>query len=169
MKIALLSDIHDNVWNLEKALSNPTLQSAEALIFCGDLCAPFVVHQLGQGFSNPVHMVLGNNDGDVAAIIGNAANYAHVLLHGEYFRGELGGRTIAMNHYPEKARDLAELGIYDIVCYGHNHTLAQEKIGPTLLLNPGPIMGYHGGRREDVPATFMIFDTNTLHIEVVSL
>ncbi len=169
MKIALLSDIHDNVWNLDKALKNPALQAAEALLFCGDLCAPFVVHLLGEGFEKPIHMVLGNNDGDVAAIIKNTSQHSQIQLHGEYYRGEIGGRTIAMNHYPEKARKLAELGIYDIVCYGHNHTLAEEKTGPTLLLNPGPIMGYHGGRREDVPATFMLIDMDNLQTEVYSV
>ena len=67
------------------------------------------------------------------------------------------------------ALELAKLGIYDFVCYGHNHTLEQEKMGPTLLLNPGPIMGYHGGRREDIPATFMVLDTDNLQTEVFSV
>ena len=86
-------------------------------------------------------------------------------LHGEYFRGEFNGRTVAMNHYPDKARKLAELGIYDIVCYGHNHTLSEEKLGSCLLLNPGPVMGFHGGRLEDIPATFLTLDTQSLQTQ----
>lgn len=166
MKLAILSDIHDHVWNLKKALDRPVLKEADALLFCGDLCAPFVIHLLGRGFPRPIHMVLGNNDGDVAAITANLSKYPHMQLHGEYFREELDGKTIAMNHYPDKARKLAELGIYDIVCYGHNHTLAEEKVGPCLLLNPGPIMGFHGGRLEEVPPTFLIIDTRTLGVAV---
>jgi len=169
MKIAILSDIHDHVWNLKKALHTEALQETEALLFCGDLCAPFVIHLLGEGYAKPIHLVLGNNDGDVAAIIRNVAQYPHMQLHGEYYRGELGEKTIAMNHYPDKARELAEAGIYNIVCYGHNHTLNEEKAGPALLLNPGPIMGYHGGRREDVPATFMVLHTENMQTEVYSV
>ena len=169
MKLAVLSDIHDHVWNLKKALAKPELQHADALLFCGDLCAPFIIHLLGQAYTKPIHLVLGNNDGDVAAITTNLSKYPHMQLHGEYFRGELGGKTIAMNHYPDKARNLAELGIYDIVCYGHNHTLHEEKIGATLLLNPGPIMGYHGGRLEDLPPTFIVADTEQMQAEVFNL
>ncbi len=169
MKIALLSDIHDHVWNLKKALNTVALQRTDTLLFCGDLCAPFVIHLLGEGYTKPIHMVLGNNDGDVAALINNAAQYPQIQLHGEYYRGELGGKTIAMNHYPDKARKLAEQGNYDIVCYGHNHTLNEERTGSTLLLNPGPVMGYHGGRREEVPATFMVLETKALQTRVHTL
>ena len=169
MKIAILSDIHDNVWNLEKALSRTELQDTQAMLFCGDLCAPFIVKLIGQGYSQAVHMVLGNNDGDVAAIMANATNFTNIHIHGEYFRGEIGGKTIAINHYPDKSRILAEMGGYDVVCYGHNHTLAEETVGNTLLINPGAIMGFHGGRLEDITPTFLILDTEQLKTEVISI
>ena len=169
MKIAVLSDIHDNVWNLKKVLALDALQRTKTMLFCGDLCAPFIIHLLGRSYSHPIHMVLGNNDGDVAAIISNASQYKHLHIHGEYFRGELDGKIIGMNHYPDKARILAENGGYEVVCYGHNHTLAEEKVGNTLLINPGTIMGFHGGRLEDIKATFLVLDTDTLETEVISI
>ncbi|MGI9546315.1 MAG: YfcE family phosphodiesterase [Flavobacteriaceae bacterium] len=169
MKISILSDIHDNIWNLKKALSIKELQDTEAMLFCGDLCAPFIIKLLGQGYSKPIHIVLGNNDGDVAAIIANATNFPNVHLHGEYFRGEFGGLTIAMNHYPDNARKLAENGSYDVVCYGHNHTLAEEKVGNTLLINPGPVMGFHGGKLADIPATFLTLNTESLMTKVLQI
>ena len=169
MKIAILSDIHDNVWNLASALSKPELKRTGAMLFCGDLCAPFIVKLLGQSYDQPIHMVLGNNDGDVNAIISNAKNFEHIHIHGEYFRGELDGRIIGMNHYPEKARMLAEYGGYDVICYGHNHTQAEEQLGETLLINPGAIMGFHGGRLEDIKPTFMILDTESMITELISV
>ena len=169
MKLAILSDIHDNVWNLKKALGNADLQNTDALLFCGDLCAPFIVKLLGIGYSKPIHIVLGNNDGDVAAIISNANSFSNVQIHGEYFRGEFDGKTFAVNHYPDKARKLAENGAYDVICYGHNHTLAEEKVENSLLLNPGAIMGFHGGSLEDIVPTFLIFDTETMQAEVINI
>ena len=169
MKLAILSDIHDNVWNLKKALAMNELQETEAMLFCGDLCAPFIVKLLGMGYSKPIHMVLGNNDGDVTAIISNAAAFSNIQIHGEYFRGEFGGKTLAANHYPDKARKLAENSGYDVVCYGHNHTLAQEHVGNTLLLNPGAIMGFHGGSLEDIKPTFLVFDTVDMQVEVFNV
>jgi len=169
MKIGILSDIHDHVWNLKKALGTDELQNTDTMLFCGDLCAPFIIKLLGQGYDKPIHLVLGNNDGDVAAIMANAANFPHIHIHGEYFRGEFEGKTFAMNHYPEKARKLSEHGGYDVVCYGHNHTLAEEKSGNTLLINPGTIMGFHGGKLEDLPATFMTLDCTSLKTIVFTL
>ena len=162
MKLAILSDIHDHVWNLKKTLAMPELQQTDALLFCGDLCAPFIIHLLGKTYTNPIHLVLGNNDGDLAAITSNMKQYPHMHLHGEYFRGKFDGKTVAMNHYPDKALKLAELGIYDMVFYGHNHSLKVEKIGTTLMINPGPVMGFHGGRLEDIPATFITLDTQSM-------
>ncbi len=40
MKLAILSDTHDNVWALRVALTH--LSRAEAVIHCGDLCSPFM-------------------------------------------------------------------------------------------------------------------------------
>ena len=83
MIIAVLSDAHDNIWNLADALEQARAAGAEVLIFCGDFCAPFTLTQIGQGFSGPVHCVLGNNDGDPRLLLQNAQAVAlfggHVL------------------------------------------------------------------------------------------
>ena len=170
MKIAILSDIHDHVWNLKKALNVPELQATEAMLCCGDLCAPFIIKLLGQGYTNPIHLVFGNNDGDVNAINATAEHFPNIQIHGETFQGELGGRRIAMNHYPDIAKVLAEQGNHEVVCYGHNHTLVSNVwTDSTLLINPGPIMGYHGGQLKDIPATFLILETDTLQTNVYTL
>jgi len=54
MRIAVLSDIHDNIWTLEKLLAS---LEADALIFCGAFCAPFTLAQIAEGFGGPVHVV----------------------------------------------------------------------------------------------------------------
>ncbi|MEO1010878.1 MAG: YfcE family phosphodiesterase [Bacteroidota bacterium] len=170
MKIAIISDIHDHVQNLKKALALPQLQNTEALLCCGDLCSPFMIRLLAQGYPQPIHTVLGNNDGDVASFIQVSKSFLHFQIHGEFFRGDLGGISIAANHYPEKAKALAQNGGYDVVCYGHNHTLAHDEIiGNTLYMNPGAIMGFHGGHLTEIPATFLILDTITLEVEVHSI
>lgn len=167
MKIAIISDIHDHINNLQKALALPRLQATEALLCCGDLCSPFILKLLGGTYSKSMHIVLGNNDGDVAALINVSKKHPNLNIHGEYFRGELGGKSFAMNHYPDKARILAEHGGFDVVCYGHNHQLvAHEILNDTLFINPGTVMGFHGGSLKTVPATFLILDTKTLETQV---
>jgi len=162
MRIAILSDIHDNVWKLDAALN--AVSQADTLLCCGDLCSPFVVHQLGRGFSRPIHIVFGNNDGDLYRITSNARYYDHVHLHGELFRGEFEGKRFAMNHYDTIARTLAASGEFDVVCYGHNHVFDIARVGETLAINPGAIMGATfapDGTRTAVSSTFVIYETLT--------
>jgi len=161
MRIAVLSDIHDNIWQLDRVLKR--VQGADALIFCGDFCAPFTLTQLAQGFAGPVHVVWGNNDGDKWLLTRNASAAGNVTLHGELAELELDGRRIAANHYPHIARQLAESGNYDVVMYGHDHTAHLEQIGKTLLLNPGEVMGRFG------KSTFAWYDTVTGQAEIVAV
>ena len=63
MKIAVLSDIHDNIWNLEKVLKQLKKLKPKAIIFCGDMCAPFTAALLGKA-SVPIYACLGNVDED---------------------------------------------------------------------------------------------------------
>ena len=144
MIIAVMSDVHDNVWNLADALKKIGAAGASSLLFCGDFCAPFTLAQIGQDFSGEVHCVFGNNDGDPRLLMRNAAAAGNVTIHGQYAELELGGRRIAVNHYPEIARRVAEAGQFDLVCYGHDHRAHVELVGGTVLANPGEVMGRFG-------------------------
>jgi hypothetical protein len=160
MKVGILSDIHDNIWKLAGALAG--LQEAEVLICCGDLCSPFIIGLLAEGFRDrPIHIVFGNNDADLFRITNNAKKYAHVHLHGEFFQGELGGKSFAVNHFDNLAQPIASSGQYDVVCYGHNHIYKIEPVGCTLTINPGAIMGYDPVRKKDIRSTFVLYDTET--------
>jgi uncharacterized protein len=103
MKIAILSDTHDNIWKLDDALG--MMGEAEALIHCGDLCSPFVIKHLGKGLAGGLFTLCGgNNDGDQFLISRVAAGYPSVKLHGQFAELTLDGVRIAVNHYPEIAR-----------------------------------------------------------------
>lgn len=161
MKIAVLSDTHDNIWKLEQAM--PHLAAAEAVIHCGDLIAPFMIKRLSSGISQPVHVVWGNNDGDKRLLTRFADQAGNITIHGDFARLELDGKLVAVNHYPEIARPLAASGQYDMVCYGHDHTAHEEWVGKTLLLNPGEVMGMNGN------STLALVDTETMAVEWVNL
>jgi putative phosphoesterase len=154
MRIAILSDIHDNIWKLAAALER--LDGADALICCGDLCSPFVMKQLGEGYAGPIHVVFGNNDGDLFRISQIARNFDQVTLHGEFADLELAGKRIAVNHFDAIARAIAASGVYDVVCYGHNHQYEVVRENGTLKINPGEIMGGLSG-----VSTFVLYDTET--------
>lgn len=143
-KIAILSDIHDHLHHLSPVLADVREQGPEALLVCGDLCAPFVVAELAKGFSGPIHIVEGNNDGDGRLIRQVAGDFSHVTLHGIYAELEIGGAKLAMIHYPEPARRIAQSGEFVLVAYGHDHKAYEEKSAWGWLVNPGEVMGRFG-------------------------
>ena len=162
MHIAVLSDIHDQVWNLAVALRS--VDSCDVLICCGDLCSPFVLDQLARGFAKPIHIVFGNNDADLYRITSKVAKYPHVRLRGEFFEEDFDGRRIAVNHFDNIARAIAAAGAHDAVFYGHNHVFdIRMYAGKTLALNPGSVMGAQfdaEANRTDVAPSWAICDTS---------
>ncbi len=162
MRIAIISDIHDNLPMLRKALQR--CRETDVLICCGDLCSPFVAKELGQGFARPTHIVFGNNDGDRFRIAATAANFPHVRLYGEYAELELDGKTFSVNHFDGIGRAIAKGEKYDVVCFGHNHRFEIVPSGRTLVINPGEIFGGLTGS-----STFVIFDTASGKAERVDL
>ena len=161
MRIAILSDAHDNIWKLDVVLEQ--LKDAEALLFCGDLCAPFTLAAIAEGFDGPVHVVFGNNDGDQWLLTRNANRADNVSLHGVFASLELGGRRIAMTHYPAIAVGIAASGLYDLVCYGHDHDRKIERVGNCLKVNPGEVMGRFG------VSSYALYDTETGQAEIREL
>jgi putative phosphoesterase len=164
MQILVFSDIHDNVWALQTILQSPQAAKADAIICCGDLCSPFIIDLLSV-FKKPVHIVLGNNDCDVAAMTGKLPKYPCIKIYGEYYRDELGNKNFAVNHYPDKAQKLLQLQAYDVVCYGHDHSIFAKQEGKTLLLNPGAVMGFNAMKLQDIDSSFMLYNTINNSVE----
>jgi uncharacterized protein len=168
MNIAVLSDIHDNIWNLSKAIEIVASQKCEAIIFCGDFCAPFVAPYLVET-KLPIYACFGNNDQDQLSIyeVANSDKFKLWAVGKEFAEIELAGQKIAFCHYPKLGALLAKTGDYQAVFHGHTHQAYQEKVGSTLLANPGAVCGLVHGRPG--PATFGIYDTSTTSFTHLSL
>jgi putative phosphoesterase len=164
MLIGVLSDIHDNLGNLHKALAIFEDRGVQALIFCGDFCSPIPPRVMAGEFKGDVHCVFGNGDGDRFAML-NAANtqYPNLKLHGEYAELEFEGVKVAVTHYPFYARALARTGDYQAVFSGHTHETRQERIGGCLWVNPGEILGWKG------KASCAVYDTAANAVEIVGI
>ncbi|MBU0728384.1 MAG: YfcE family phosphodiesterase [Proteobacteria bacterium] len=144
MKIAILSDTHDHILNLRAAVTFCNSYGVRMIIHCGDLISPFMLDELAR-FGGAVHLIYGNNAGDQHLISSwCGVRFPSVTHHGVLGAVEAGGRKIAFTHYPEMARGLASQGMFDAVCCGHNHRYHVEKIGKTLLINPGELLGKDG-------------------------
>lgn len=159
MKIGIISDSHDNLENLNKALTILN-NKTQVLIHCGDFCAPFIMAELAK-FKGDVHCVFGNTDDRFTTP--KMAQKNGINFHGDIAKLEINGKKILVNHYPDIARAFAFTGEYDAVFYGHNHTAKKENIKNTLLLNPGEIMGKEG------KPSLAIYDTELNEAQIITL
>ena len=156
MKIGVISDSHDNLGNLNKAIDILEKEKVKVLIHCGDFCAPFMIKELAK-FKGDVHCVFGNIDDRYSST--KFAIEKGVNLYGDYAEIEIDAKKIAIVHSPFFAEALVLSNKYDVVFYGHDHEKREEKRGKTLLVNPGTLGGvFH-------TASFAIYDTEKNKIE----
>ena len=138
MKIGIISDSHDRIDNLNKALEIFIKNKVSEIIHCGDFCAPFMIQEMAK-FKGKIHCIFGNINDEYTSTkfaIENGVN-----LYGDFAELEIDRKKIAVVHFPQIARSLALSGKYDAVFYGHDHIKNFEKVNNTFLVNPGELMG----------------------------
>jgi len=160
MKIAIISDSHDNIIYIERFLTWAEKQEIDAIIHCGDIAAPSVVKELFSKFGGDVHLVHGNVS-DRETLEKVCSMLDNVTLHGDEGFFKLDGKKIAFCHYPDQAKELAETGKYQLVFYGHTHKPWMETLkNKCQLINPGTLGGLFQ------LATFAVYNTETGTLEL---
>lgn len=155
MQIAIISDSHDNLPNIDKAINWINNNKIEMIIHCGDLAAPSIIKkEFGPKFKGEFHFINGNvSDRELNQEI--AKQFKNVTYHGDKGELNIDGKKFAFVHFPWEAEKLGESGKYDLVFYGHDHKPWEKTIGKTKLLNPGTLAGMFN------KATFAVYDTKT--------
>ena len=117
MKLGILSDTH----GLLRQEVLDRLAGCDAILHGGDINNQGILDTLAS--VAPVYAVRGNNDREWAASLPEALAL------------ELGGVRLYMTH---KKKDLPDgLDGYDLVVVGHSHRYELQRLGDTLLINPG--------------------------------
>ncbi len=169
MLVGVISDTHDNLERVDRAVRVLNERGVELVIHCGDYVAPFVLKRLGALEAKLVG-VFGNNDGDKVLLL-RAARELGFELHGQPHELELAGRRVLVLHgvgdgrmTRAVVRALAERGGYDVILYGHTHRSEVARVGGALVVNPGEVFGMLYGR-----STLALVDLERLEAEVVEL
>ena len=139
VKIGVISDTHDNMGAIRKAVSFFNENDVELVIHAGDIVSPFTAEEFKKLKCDMI-LIYGNNDGDKLYLKEKFSNIGE--FHSDPFISELYGKKIAVTHIPNIVDALAEK--YDIVIYGHTHK-KDLRIGKSLVLNPGENCGYLTG------------------------
>jgi putative phosphoesterase len=161
MKIGVISDSHDHMDNIRKAVQLFKDKKVNFVIHAGDYVNPGTI-KLFNGLK--LIGIFGNNDGDKFRLI-NAFDQIGGEIKGDFCELVQDGIKFAVYHgtEPQLKDALIECGKYDIVIYGHTHVLENMEVGKTLVLNPGTAHGF-GGK-----ATIAILDTETKGTEFMEL
>jgi putative phosphoesterase len=163
MKIGVLSDTHDNLANIRRAVEVFSKNGVEAIIHAGDFCSPFTLPEFKPLADRGVKMyaVFGNNDGDRVHLVRRGRDFC------SFSDGAcivtLDGKKVVALHYPELGEDVYRSEGYDLVVYGHNHAVRLQGEARKLL-NPGTCSGYLAEY-----ASVALVDTASMAVEIVRI
>jgi len=174
MKIGLISDIHDNIANLKKAIALFNQKRVELVFFCGDLTSCFTIDYF-RYLKAPVKAVFGNNEGDRIGIKrrieDNRVNFQYAPKQGLLWDLELKNKRIGVYHGNQPGMNESLIGsqFYDFLFTGHNHIHQIKKVKKTLWVNPGTLTGWAGLDIKPIKATLALVDLETKKAEIIEI
>lgn len=144
MLIGVISDTHDNLAGLQKAIKIFKERDVEMLVHCGDWVSPFTLEFFDEemkGLEIPVKSVVGNNPGDTKRTLMSNTKMRNPIEWPKTVTTEfeIDGKKAIIYHGDDYALldALINCQKYDIIFTGHTHAPRNEIVGKTLVLNPG--------------------------------
>jgi putative phosphoesterase len=157
MRYGIISDTHDHLPRLERALAIFQERGVDAVIHLGDIVAPFAAKRL-KTWNGPLHVIYGNNDGERRGL----KDVLPQIQDGPLFV-EADGRQILTHHFIDWCSQ-ADVERADIILTGHTHEVVSDQRDGKLFLNPGECCGWVSGR-----ATVAILDAAGMSAEIIEV
>lgn len=158
MRVGVVSDTHDNLRNVARIVELLNEAQVERVVHTGDVSQPKTLDALA-ALEAPLFGVWGNNDREREGLARACAR------HGFDFR-ESGRelvwaeRRILVVHDPREIE--LHLDAHHLVLHGHDHRHRIERLGATLVVNPGECAGHLDGHN-----TVGVVDLVRLHVELL--
>ena len=165
MLIGLISDTHDNLPMIEKAVKRLNQEKVELVLHAGDYVAPFVIPKF-KALNCKLIGVFGNNDGDHDLLKKRFSETSNCEVRGRFAEIDVEDFKIALLHGDETEllNALTDHGNFDAIVHGHSHANISQKNGKTLIVNPGETCGYLTGK-----ATIAILDTMNREAKIIEI
>ncbi|RJS84350.1 metallophosphoesterase [Candidatus Bathyarchaeota archaeon] len=164
MKIGIISDTHDRLPYIDKAVRKMNEEKVDLVLHAGDYCAPFAAFRF-KPLKAQMIGVFGNNDAERELLRRNFSDIG-AEIRGIFAEVEADGVKIALLHGEEKEllNSIINTGFYDVVVYGHTHRSEVKRKDGVLIVNPGETCGYLTGE-----ATIGILDTSTKDLTIIRI
>lgn len=133
MKIALVSDSHDNLYFIKKFLKDVEKRNIDLIIHLGDIISPFSAREFLKA-EKKIIAIYGNNDGELKGLSSllDITNSPREV--------KIDGKVLILCHDPILNED--EISNIDFLFYGHTHKKYYSKKGNIMIINPGELCGY---------------------------
>ena len=165
MKIGIISDTHDYLPNIRKAIDIFNGMNVDIVVHCGDFVSLFVIKEF-ERLNARIVATYGNNDGERTKLKEWLKELNEENEIDDYLSFEADGLKFFVLHgtNEEILNAVVKCKDYDVVIYGHTHERVFEEIDDVLVINPGECCGY----LTDV-ATIGILDTTSKKYEEFEL
>ena len=145
MILGVVSDTHNRVPNVEEIIDIFNFKKVDKVIHTGDITQATTLEKFSR-LNCSLLAVFGNNDlkekglNEVSKANGFRLEHPPLIL-------KLGNRKIAIFHEPDGIEELIESDpSIELIFHGHTHRYRNEKIGKTLIINPGECSGMIKGK-----------------------
>lgn len=159
--IGLMSDSHDNLTSIRRAVRLFNDAKCDLVIHAGDFVAPFAALEL-HNLNCPVKAVFGNCDGEKKGLT------AAFEGMGEIAEAPLGfahaGRRFLVSHLGVPVPGRRTGPTFDVVVIGHTHKPQVHRERGVLIVNPGESGGWMHGK-----STVAMLDPKDLSVSIVTL
>lgn len=165
MFIGAVSDSHDNLTQIDKAVQLLNNKKVGLVLHAGDYTSPFTIAHFKKLDCNFIG-VFGNNDGDHPLLTKRFQETNNCIIRGQFTQVNVENYRIGLLHGDETEllNTLIDSCYFNAVIHGHSHNSGIEQKGKTLVINPGELCGYLTGK-----ATLALLDTERNSAEIVEL
>lgn len=155
MKIGVISDTHNQIELIKKALDVFKKQGVGMIIHAGDLDLASTLDE----FKNarvPIKMVIGNIDEEPERFVERAEALGIDFEMNSFLNFEIDGKRLFVFHgnvlgkLDEVIKILGASKKYDVIIHGHTHVPRNERVGDVLVLNPGALKPMISGVKSSV-------------------
>ena len=159
MLIGVMSDSHDNLPKIKKAVEIFNRKKVSMIIHAGDYVSPFSLDLL-DNLECPYKGIFGNNDGEKAGLIKKSNN----RIKESPQEWEIDGKRVLVIHDFKDIGPALKKRRFDIIIHGHTHIpeICCARNGSCLIVNPGECCGWVKSK-----SSVALIDTEKMSAEII--
>lgn len=173
MKIGIISDSHDDIENIDKAVDLFNQNLVDYVFHAGDYIFPVIISRFKNlNRETKFYGVRGNNDGELLGIINQFSLLNNAEFLNEFGRISIENKEVGIYHGTNKilVETLQHSQIFDVLILGHTHQRMHKKYGKTIIINPGSSNKMiNNVKGENENASIVIFDLKKDNLQFIYL